>query len=165
MQKGTFYVAYGSNLSLTQMKRRCPTASVIGLSELKDYELVFKGSREHAVATIEPKAGSCVPVIIWDIRKADERALDRYEGYPHLYEKKQVEVSLGKETIDAMVYVMTPGHSFGHPSPYYLDIIRNGYEKAGFDFNLLQAAVVQSEQIAREQERQQGGMSGMNTLQ
>ncbi len=56
------YIAYGSNLNLSQMKHRCPTARVIGTSELKDYELVFRGSGHNAVATVEPCKGSTVPV-------------------------------------------------------------------------------------------------------
>ncbi len=44
------YIAYGSNLNLPQMGRRCPTAKVVGTSEIKNYELLFRG-----VATVEPK--------------------------------------------------------------------------------------------------------------
>ena len=35
------YIAYGSNLNLDQMKRRCPTAEVIGTAELKNWRLWF----------------------------------------------------------------------------------------------------------------------------
>ena len=51
------YIAYGSNLNLPQMAIRCPGAAVIGKSALKDYELVFRGGRRGAVATVEPKKG------------------------------------------------------------------------------------------------------------
>lgn len=164
MEQGKLYVAYGSNLCLTQMSRRCPTARVTGLAELEDYELVFKGYRDDAVATIEPKPGSRVPVMVWKIQGMDELALDRYEGYPSLYEKKQVEVAMGKETVNAMVYVMTPGHVFGHPSPGYLNIIREGYRNAGFDPAVLEAAVFYSEQMAMMQDGHQEGMRGMNLM-
>jgi hypothetical protein len=49
------YIAYGSNLNLAQMADRCPTARVIGKSEMKGWRLLFKGSRTGAVATVEPK--------------------------------------------------------------------------------------------------------------
>lgn len=84
MEEGKLYVAYGSNLSLTQMRRRCPTARVVGLAELMDYELLFRGRRENAFATIEPKQGSCVPVMIWKIQGmtswhwTDMRAIPTY---------------------------------------------------------------------------------------
>jgi hypothetical protein len=41
--KNKLYIAYGSNLNLTQMAKRCPTAKVLGASEIKDYALVFRG--------------------------------------------------------------------------------------------------------------------------
>ena len=64
-RKPRLYVAYGSNLNLTQMAFRCPTAKVVGKGELKDYELLFRGGRRGAVATVEPKEGSAVPVLIF----------------------------------------------------------------------------------------------------
>ena len=53
MDKKRYYIAYGSNLNLEQMKMRCPTAEVVGVSELKGYKLVFKGALTNAYATIE----------------------------------------------------------------------------------------------------------------
>lgn len=44
-RKPTLYIAYGSNLNLPQMAKRCPTAEVVGASRLKNYELLFRGSR------------------------------------------------------------------------------------------------------------------------
>ena len=129
-----------------------------------DYELLFRGRRENAFATIEPKQGSCVPVMIWKIQGDDELALDRYEGYPHLYEKKQVEVSMGREQMEAMVYVMTPGQSFGRPSSRYLNIIREGYRNAGFAPVVLEAAVNDSVRVAMQEDAQQDGMTGMDSL-
>lgn len=131
--KQRLYIAYGSNLNLEQMAFRCPTAKVVGKSELKDYELLFRGGRRGAVATVEPKEGSTVPVLIWEIQNRDEVSLDLYEGYPNLYGKQMLEVELDGKTVPAMVYVMTPGHSFGIPSDYYSNVIWQGYETAGFE--------------------------------
>lgn len=74
------YVAYGSNLNLAQMARRCPDAKVVGIGTLKNYQLTFRG-----VATIEPVDGAETPVGVWEITPRDELALDRYEGYPSYY--------------------------------------------------------------------------------
>lgn len=63
------------------------------------------------MATVESKAGSTVPVLIWEIQNRDEASLDLYEGYPNLYGKQMLEVELDGKTVPAMVYVMTPGHS------------------------------------------------------
>lgn len=136
-----FYIAYGSNLNLTQMEQRCPTARVIGASEIKGYELVFRGSRYSAVATIEPCVGSSVPVLLWGIQPEDEKSLDGYEGYPNFYQKENMEIVLNGSTVSAMVYVMTPGHELGIPSKHYKTSIEEGYIDAGFDTDILENAV------------------------
>lgn len=78
------YMAYGSNMNLEQMADRCRTAEVVGKGILKNYELLFRGARHGAVATVEPREGSSVPVVLWEIGAWDEVALDCYEGYPRL---------------------------------------------------------------------------------
>ena len=139
-----FYLAYGSNLNVRQMKLRCPTARVVGTAEIKDYELLFKGHRDCAVATIEPKEGSEVPVLIWDIQPSDERTLDIYEGFPRFYTKQDFEVEFNGETITAMAYVMTPGRVFGIPTEGYYQTIHTGYKEHGIStkglYNALRAA-------------------------
>ena len=40
-----YYLAYGSNLNLVQMFRRCPHARVIGHTSLPGMRLVFRGSK------------------------------------------------------------------------------------------------------------------------
>lgn len=80
--KEKLYIAYGSNLDRRQMARRCPTAEVVCSGMLYGHELLFRGSQFGAVATVVPKPGVCVPVLVWKLRPSDERALDLYEGYP-----------------------------------------------------------------------------------
>lgn len=62
-----YYLAYGSNLSMAQMAQRCPDAVYVGTAELKDYQLLFKGSQSGSYLTVEPKKGSTVPVLVWRI--------------------------------------------------------------------------------------------------
>jgi len=169
-RKERLYIAYGSNLNLLQMAFRCPTAEIAGKSELKGYELLFRGGRKGAVATVEPRDGGSVPVLLWKIREADEEALDRYEGYPHFYEKQMMEVELDGKPVSAMVYVMTPGHEFGIPSDYYVDVIREGYETAGFDLQILECAIDHAYELVGQQIEQTGrqslfGMRGWETFQ
>lgn len=149
-RKETLYLAYGSNMNQTQMAFRCPTARVVGIGELKGYELLFRGARKGAVATVEPKEGSSVPVLLWKIRQADEEALDRYEGYPRLYGKEMLQVEVDGKTMSAMGYVMTPGHELGVPSDGYADIILEGYMQCGLDTRILENAIGRAYQIALE---------------
>jgi gamma-glutamylcyclotransferase (GGCT)/AIG2-like uncharacterized protein YtfP len=140
----TLYIAYGSNLNLEQMAHRCPTAKVVGAAELKGYELLFRGFNVGAVATVEKKKGSSVPVLVWELELSDEVALDRYEGYPFLYRKEWVKVRLDKKLTDVMVYIMNDGRPLGIPSSHYYNIIKQGYKSAGFDLLPLDTAVQKS---------------------
>ena len=138
------YLAYGSNLNLEQMAHRCPTAKVVGKAEINNMQLLFRGPHDGAVATIEPRKGSAVPVLVWEITPEDEAALDRYEGFPLLYRKETVNVKLGGKTIKAMVYIMNEGRPLGKPGCYYYSIIYKGYMSAGFDTEILKKAVADS---------------------
>ena len=89
-----YYAAYGSNLNRWQMRCRCPNAKIIGTAELKDYELLFKGSKTGSYLTVERKKGGRVPIAIWSVTPEDERNLDRYEGFPTFYYKKELTVSV-----------------------------------------------------------------------
>jgi len=138
------YLAYGSNLNLEQMAYRCPNATVIGTAVLSGYRLVFRGGRHSGVATIEQEQGSAVPVLLWEITKRCEQALDRYEGYPHLYRKEQLTVDLDGQEVRAMAYVMNEGPPPAMPGAYYYATILHGYRDCGFDEAILKEAVMRT---------------------
>lgn len=137
MSKHTIYLAYGSNLNIGQMAYRCPEARVLGSAKLNGYRLVFRGPRGRAVATVERQEGSRVPVLLWEITSRDERSLDHYEGWPHLYRKETAKVSFRGKQVSAMMYVMNEGRPLGAPSLGYYDVIREGYVDAGFNLSVL----------------------------
>ena len=151
-RKTNLYIAYGSNLNLRQMALRCPTAEIVGTCEMKDYELLFRGSRHSAVATVEPCEGSSVPVLMWKLKPQDEHALDIYEGWPSFYRKEIHDIEIEGNAVKAMVYVMNDGHDYGEPSNFYLNTIREGYESAGFDSDYLDAAVGNAVTLAQIQD-------------
>jgi gamma-glutamylcyclotransferase (GGCT)/AIG2-like uncharacterized protein YtfP len=136
------YLAYGSNLNLAQMAQRCPSAKVVGSTELKNYRLLFRGGHAAAVATVEPMKGGSVPVLIWSISSTDEAALDRYEGFPFLYRKETMKVRLNGKSTTVMVYIMNEqGRPLDVPGCYYYSVILDGYKDAGFNTNILKKAV------------------------
>ena len=134
-KKTTYYIAYGSNMNLAQMAFRCPTARLVGTAEIKDYRLLFRGFPNTAVATIEPEKGMSVPVLVWTIEAADEIALDRYEGYPHLYRKETLSITVNGKKRKAMVYIMNINEhrQITTPSKYYFEVIRSGYKANGIE--------------------------------
>ena len=142
-----YYLAYGSNLNKFQMNFRCPDAVPVGSCVLHNYELVFR----RGVLTIEHSPGSVVPAGIWKISEADEKSLDRYEGFPRLYRKeffpillnghredgtKEVEEKVG----ECMAYIMNPGHSIQEPSFAYMRTVQQGYKDFGFETDPLMKA-------------------------
>ena len=133
------YIAYGSNMNVEQMSRRCPNAKPIGKTVLQNYKLVFKG-----VADIEKSESEEVPVVVWEITKECEKALDIYEGYPRLYRKEYVPILINGKTELAMVYVMNYAKG-AKPSEYYYNVIKQGYKD--FDINIapLEKALKESE--------------------
>lgn len=154
MQKRKKYIAYGSNLNLEQMAVRCPTAQVAGRGEIRDYELLFRGHRNAAVATVEPKVGARVPVLIWDIGPEDEKNLDIYEGYPKLYGKTDLTVQTEDGCESIMAYTMNEGHRLGVPSDTYLNTIAKGYLDAGFDVDFLMESVSHCRDILHKEMRE-----------
>lgn len=150
--KKKYYIAYGSNLNIRQMRMRCPGARIIGTSMIEDYELIFKGSQTGAYLTIEPKIGSSVPAAIWSVTEEDEMALDRYEGFPTFYYKAEMKLPIkgiksGKIRIrDCFVYIMHEERSIGIPSFSYVSTCLEGYISFGFDEHFLAEAQIKSEE-------------------
>ena len=136
-----YYAAYGSNLNRAQMAWRCPSARIAGPSVMKGWRLLFRGAQRGAVATVEPCQGAAVPILVWEITPADEAALDRYEGWPVLYRKETVTVTLNGKRVKAMVYIMNEGRPSGQPSAFYYSTILEGYMDAGFESRTLLEAV------------------------
>ena len=145
-----YYLAYGSNLNVYQMRRRCPNARVVGTAVLKDYELLFKGSKTGSYLTVEKKKGSIVPLGVWEVNEDDEFYLDRYEGYPTFYYKKEIEIDVtgiitGKvRRRNAFIYIMHEERSIGIPSTQYVETCIEGYDNFGFPIRPLIEACMKS---------------------
>ena len=148
-----YYLAYGSNLNVRQMRFRCPTALVVGKGVIKDYRLLFKGSKTGSYLTIEKAKGYEVPVAVWKVDEACEESLDRYEGYPSFYYKKEIEIdfkSIKKglpRHSKAFVYIMHEERELGIPSRGYVDVCLEGYRTFGFNPILIEEAIIKSMEV------------------
>lgn len=125
-----YYFAYGSNMNLDQMAYRCPDAEVVGKAILKDYSLKFRGNRNgNGVASIVPDPGKEVQGLLWKITPKCEQSLDFYEGYPNLYEKKEIVVQTKTgEQAGVAVYIMNEPYQSqpALPCDLYLNGILDG---------------------------------------
>lgn len=131
------YIAYGSNLNTIQMKYRCPNASIYCKGMLNDWKLAYRGFNRGAYATVIESLGYHVPVVIWLITNADEKALDRYEGYPNFYYKMNIDVLTDNGIVNAMAYIMNDLAETGVPSVEYIRTIQNGYISNQLDLKYL----------------------------
>lgn len=139
-----YYVAYGSNLNLKQMACRCPSASIYGVGQLNNWELVYRGSMTNSHATIIRKSGSYVPVLLWSIEPTDEEMLDIYEGYPRYYYKQNVMVDIDGKKKKAMVYIMDQRQKPGKPSRFYIETIRQGYIDNNLNLDIFEESLVRN---------------------
>lgn len=149
MEYKRLYIAYGSNINLEQMAYRCPNSKIIGTDKLPDYELEFRG-----VATIVPKEGAGVPVLLWEVDQRDELSLDRYEGFPRMYRKELFEIEVDGRIREGMAYLMNYGE-IAPPSPMYYNAIKKGYEDNGMDTSYLRAALERSVYHVQHQEQEE----------
>lgn len=143
-----YYLAYGSNMHVAQMKRRCPTAYSVGRAWLPGWRLAFRGSKTGAYLTIIPDEDAVTPIGVWSITDADEQALDRYEGCPVFYHKQELTVTLEpfrsgakKMQISGLIYIMDESRPVGVPTQTYVDTCSVGCTYFGFSRDQLRRAL------------------------
>ena len=140
--KSKFYLAYGSNLNVEQMRWRCPDSGIVTTGMIDGYQLLFKGSLTGAYLTIEPMEGSSVPVAVWRVTRRDIEALDRYEGFPSFYYKRGFKLRCDDgRTRNCFAYIMHEERAIGIPSNSYVHTCLSGYKSFGFDKRYLQDAL------------------------
>ena len=86
------YFAYGSNLCVRQMARRCPDAGDPRPAVLSDHDWLINA---RGVATVEPFAGNDVHGVLWQLSDHDLATLDSAEGVPVRYRRDRLSVRTG----------------------------------------------------------------------
>lgn len=146
-----YCIAYGSNLCEARMKERCPEATVFGTSRIHGFRMLFKKSMTGYYATIEQDANCSVPVIIYRMTEEDEARLDRYEGFPKYYYKREFFLPVWglngrkkRNRRNCIAYIMHEYRLLGEPSMEYYQLLDEGYEHWGFDKEDLELALINS---------------------
>ncbi|KAK7914313.1 hypothetical protein PG985_012016 [Apiospora marii] len=164
--KLTLYFAYGSNLSSTQMKARCPTAVPVGLGHLpgwtwlinkRGYANIVQNPADdqadpqsaHDHHSSVPKDSSATPGVygvLYTLQPADEAELDVCEGVPTAYEKATLNVEVVKshgllpeangKQLPALVYVDYPRVEADRPKDEYIGRMNRGIDEARRDWGL-----------------------------
>lgn len=143
------YFAYGSNLNLEQFRRRCPLATPVSRCTLDGYKLVFKG-----VADIVPSKKGRVYGAIYRITNHCEAALDRYEGFPHLYVKEYLPVEVtthnGDKVVEDMMFYVMVHDRIAEPSSWYFNTILRGFNDWKLNKRSLHDALAAAKAVKRK---------------
>ena len=134
------YFAYGSNLDLLQMKRRCPLSKLISKGSLSGHRLTFNKYSSGwggGVADVIQEQGSEVWGLIFEISDSDLERLDRYEGYhkdqTSLYERWKAVINTSHgQVCDVWVYTVVEKQKLVQPTLEYLQIIKDAAVRWGF---------------------------------
>ncbi|PUU78864.1 hypothetical protein B9Z19DRAFT_34641 [Tuber borchii] len=142
-----YHFAYGSNLWLTQMHRRCPGHTLIGPALLPRHRWHIN-TRGYAnlvpTTTTNDDQDHDAYGVVYTITKSDEEQLDLSEGVPYWYQRVKHPVKLlprssyssregeGEERIleDVLVYIDTIRTTDGAPKEEYISRINNGFKDA-----------------------------------
>lgn len=133
MSHTDLYFAYGSNLCVKQMAKRCPDATPLGAGLLHGHRLHFPRIaddwQDAGVASVSPHEGSQVEGALYRITPRCLIALDAYEAVDEKhYYQMYVEVHNGDgQAVQAMTYFAyeEDGGPF-HPSPEYVNVMVRG---------------------------------------
>jgi gamma-glutamylcyclotransferase len=105
------YFAYGSNMDVGQMCRRCPGARMVRVARLPAHRFIIN---RRGVASVIPHLRHDVYGLLWCITSANEAVLDDYEGVEEgWYAKTEVRLDTpSSRTTSALIYIAcdhTPG--------------------------------------------------------
>jgi gamma-glutamylcyclotransferase len=138
-----FYFAYGSSLSISEMKSRCPTSTFYSIAILRNHRWFIN---ERGYANIAPSlpgpdgAEDVVWGILYSMRPFDEELLDKQESVPWAYSKSDMDVEAvsytedgrgtKREVVRALVYIDRERVQDSYPWPEFIAKMNNGIQDA-----------------------------------
>lgn len=135
------YFAYGSNMSRTQMRARCPDHECLGKAVLKDHALCFPRTspkRLCGVAGLVKQRGTEVWGVVYRLHDRDLAALDRREGYDpakpvnaNRYNRQTIRVLMDGVPVECFTYIARSEPGQHIPNAAYLASIVEGAEENG----------------------------------
>ena len=125
------YFAYGSNMSLSRIRDRVPSAIPIGCHSLNEHDLRFHKSGSDGSAKCDAYYTSNVDDVIYGalfkIDPNEKSALDRAEGLGYGYKLSEVVVTAQDGTsINAVTYVASRIDETLKPYSWYMNHVLTG---------------------------------------
>jgi gamma-glutamylcyclotransferase (GGCT)/AIG2-like uncharacterized protein YtfP len=127
-----YVLGYGALTDPVTMLERCPSAVYTGIGTLDDHELYI-----DRCSSVRPATGAVTMGVVWKINNRDMTALDGYEGYPYLYERKEVDISIDNRLVKVWVYYYAidfKGAAEPASNNYY-KTCKQGYRVFGLPFD------------------------------
>ena len=134
------YFAFGSNMLTERLRARCPSAVRVGIAEATNFVLEFsKRSKDESgkatlVATDAQNSRSLG--IVFEIDKAEQRALDKFEGQGRGYNADDsfaVRLLDDGTMVRTRTYLSAASRSDLRPYDWYLALIIAGAQEHALD--------------------------------
>ena len=140
------YFAYGANLHISQMKSLCPSSAPVCPARLQEYRLTIalpaaSPGNQPGWATVTPHKGAEAPGALFRLHVDDLPALDHFEDYPALYDRKEVELITAEGSLRAMLYIMRHPIRAARPAAHYVETLRQGYRDFDLPMEVLESVL------------------------
>lgn len=119
-----YYFAYGSNMDTVQMNHRCEYARIVGTGYIEGYRLIsshYSKGWKGGVFSIEKTndINDKVYGVIYDVTPNCIESLDIYEGYPTIYDRKNIDVYHNNSIKKCIVYKSIKSEQIKISKDYY----------------------------------------------
>ena len=149
------YFGYGSNLDAEDWANWCKKKGLspagmdeIGVAYLQGYEMKFhyySSNREGGAAdVVKGTVNSKVPGALFTLSENAWKVMDRKEGHPKYYERRDVIVQTADGGVEAITYTVVEERKqlqYVAPTPEYVALIRSGLERRNLSTTALDDAL------------------------
>ena len=138
-----YYFAYGSNMSLSRLRDRVPSAVALGCYTLHEHDLRFhKSSRDGSGkcdAYFTSNTRDVIYGALFRIDPSEKPALDKAEGLGYGYDEKEVDVIAqdGSQT-KATTYVASNINTSLKPYSWYMNHVLIGARETSLPIEYIQ---------------------------
>ena len=146
------YFAYGSNMSITRLRERVPSAVALGCHTLKEHDLRFhklsKDGSGKCDAFPTGDSGDVVFGALFEISPSEKPALDKAEGFGHGYDQKNVTVlAVDGSSLESLTYIATKTDESLKPYSWYVNHVLVGARETSLPENYIQSKISSVESI------------------
>jgi Gamma-glutamyl cyclotransferase, AIG2-like len=114
------FFAYGANMDVGAMARRCPRSKPLGVARLMRHRLV---AMREGWLNVTRDAHASVHGVLWDVALADVAALDRYEGLGEGLYAKALQGVVGKGGAKRALVYFGANNGPGIVQADYLEVV------------------------------------------